>query len=256
MSQTHCLMSPAFQGGIRVLQAERVHKIGRGPQCDLLLTHEAVSRVHCTLEWRDGVFVVVDKSANGTYINGQKMVMDTPLADEDVVVVGPFQLRYRLFAGSIAVAQAEAELQCRETVGPGQTPLIGGSAAFGGAFKGMDLVELCQFLNFNAKDGVLWIRGGQFEGEIEFRGGDVVDAKGERCAESLADDEIAAWARGEDLKIQPEALQGLPAARRLLQQSTGMFSFEPGAPTDKPTLIATQKLLVDLMRELDETQIR
>lgn len=42
--------------------------IGRGPQCDLHCKTALASRVHATLEFRRGKFLLTDQSSNGTYV--------------------------------------------------------------------------------------------------------------------------------------------------------------------------------------------
>ena len=42
--------------------------IGRGSGSDLLIDSKAASRKHARIEYRDGDFVLVDRSTNGTYI--------------------------------------------------------------------------------------------------------------------------------------------------------------------------------------------
>lgn len=44
--------------------------IGRGRQCDLVVEHEFASRVHALIEYRRGRFILIDQSANGTYVDG------------------------------------------------------------------------------------------------------------------------------------------------------------------------------------------
>ncbi|NQZ06108.1 MAG: adenylate/guanylate cyclase domain-containing protein [Algicola sp.] len=45
--------------------------IGRGKQCDLIVNTDLASRVHLVIEYHRGKFVIIDKSSNGTYIQGQ-----------------------------------------------------------------------------------------------------------------------------------------------------------------------------------------
>ncbi len=49
-------------------------RVGRGPDCDLVLTDPSVSRVHIVLERREGRWHFQDQgSENGTYLDGQWM---------------------------------------------------------------------------------------------------------------------------------------------------------------------------------------
>ena len=42
--------------------------MGRDPANDLVVDDEWVSRVHASIEYRKGYFVLVDRSTNGTYL--------------------------------------------------------------------------------------------------------------------------------------------------------------------------------------------
>ncbi len=42
--------------------------IGRSSQCDLVVNHARASRLHARVEYRDGNFVLVDQSGNGTFV--------------------------------------------------------------------------------------------------------------------------------------------------------------------------------------------
>jgi adenylate cyclase len=42
--------------------------IGRGEECSLVVADTEASRLHCTIERRQGKFVLVDQSTNGTYV--------------------------------------------------------------------------------------------------------------------------------------------------------------------------------------------
>lgn len=42
--------------------------VGRSSQCDLVVNHKLASRLHARIEYRDGNFVLVDQSGNGTFV--------------------------------------------------------------------------------------------------------------------------------------------------------------------------------------------
>ena len=43
--------------------------LGRDPECALVIRNPHASRHHCQIEWRDKIFVLIDKSTNGTHIS-------------------------------------------------------------------------------------------------------------------------------------------------------------------------------------------
>ncbi|MQQ10113.1 type VI secretion system-associated FHA domain protein TagH [Epibacterium sp. SM1979] len=71
--------------------------VGRGAGCDLVLPDpdQQLSRNHCVIEDHNGNVVVVDLSANGTFLNYAKIPLGrtpTPLNNGDVLCVGNYEL--------------------------------------------------------------------------------------------------------------------------------------------------------------------
>jgi adenylate cyclase len=61
--------------------------IGRGPDCELVISDPKASRQHCTVERREDRFVLQDHSTNGTYVtaDGEKEIL---LQREDLTLSG------------------------------------------------------------------------------------------------------------------------------------------------------------------------
>lgn len=78
--------------------------IGRSPQCDVVIQHEAMSRKHCLLEVKQGEIFVTDLgSSNGVSIEGQRIPVNTPT---------PYQTYFSLSFGavqSISIGLEEAK---------------------------------------------------------------------------------------------------------------------------------------------------
>jgi pSer/pThr/pTyr-binding forkhead associated (FHA) protein len=71
-----------------------VTHIGRGLAADLRLDESSVSRRHAILvQRRSGSRVLDDRSSNGTFVNGRR-VMQANLQNGDVLVLGRVVLRY------------------------------------------------------------------------------------------------------------------------------------------------------------------
>ena len=68
--------------------------IGRGG--DLRLSDGRVSRRHARIVAADGAFLLEDLSANGTFINDEKMAETRRLAHGDRIRVGPFKMQFLL----------------------------------------------------------------------------------------------------------------------------------------------------------------
>ncbi len=70
--------------------------MGRSPSNDIVLKDSKISRQHCTINFREGNFVIVDlKSANGILINNKK-VEEAILKDGDEIRVGGFKFQFSL----------------------------------------------------------------------------------------------------------------------------------------------------------------
>jgi len=63
-------------------------RLGRSPECDLVMPVPSVSKVHAEVRWEDGRWWLVDlQSRNGTYVNGQK-ITKAPLPSSCHVELG------------------------------------------------------------------------------------------------------------------------------------------------------------------------
>ena len=61
-------------------------KVGRRPQLQLTLPSECVSKEHAVINLRDDQLYVSDlDSTNGTYINGERVLEETPLNEGDII---------------------------------------------------------------------------------------------------------------------------------------------------------------------------
>lgn len=93
--------------------------IGRAPSSDILLSKDKLtSRRHATIHYANGVYTLVDeRSANGTFVNGQQLEEKTPYAlqNGDRVAIGEYEL---IFHSNIA-GQADIESMPTMMVSPG-----------------------------------------------------------------------------------------------------------------------------------------
>ncbi len=65
--------------------------IGRLPDCELVLNHPTVSRLHAGMKEVDGQFYVFNLSpSNSTTVNGRLVEEREALADGDIIQIGPF----------------------------------------------------------------------------------------------------------------------------------------------------------------------
>ena len=76
------------QSGVRI-PIEDVLVMGRSPDADFLLDDPYASEFHLRLALKDGQVVLSDLgSTNGTYLNGRRITVPTPLSKGDAVQVG------------------------------------------------------------------------------------------------------------------------------------------------------------------------
>lgn len=86
--------------------------IGRGASNDLVLPDpdQMLSRNHCAIEDHNGNVVVVDLSANGTFLNYSKIPLGrtpTPLNNGDVLCIGNYELLVEIHAALASAAIPE-----------------------------------------------------------------------------------------------------------------------------------------------------
>ena len=73
---------------------KRVLTVGRNVDCDVYLGHESISRNHATIEKKgETEFFLTDLgSLNGTYVNGRRVNGRTKVSQNDIIIIGRFQL--------------------------------------------------------------------------------------------------------------------------------------------------------------------
>ncbi len=83
--------------------------IGRSPHSDWSLPDPKnyVSSTHCEIDYRDGAYILIDKSTNGTSINESKERLAGPhtLQDGDLIVIGHYRIRATTKGGASAASQ-------------------------------------------------------------------------------------------------------------------------------------------------------
>ena len=85
--------------------------LGRAASNQVALPDERVSRRHAIIHSQGAEeFCLVDLgSRNGTYLNGLRLIQPTQLQNNDLIQVGPFQLRFRLGTpGDLAHEETQA----------------------------------------------------------------------------------------------------------------------------------------------------
>lgn len=92
-------LTPKLQ---RVVDILAPLSVGRSPDCNVQLLSRAVSRRHAGFEPRpDGIYVYDLGSANGIKVNNEKVQGNHCLIDNDVVLVGDVNIRFRNASRSV-----------------------------------------------------------------------------------------------------------------------------------------------------------
>lgn len=81
------------------------NRIGRGQGCDIHVEEKYISRNHATLRNEGDCIVICDNnSANGTYVNGEKVISPITLKPHDKIRFGK-----TIFEFSVSQLEATAE---------------------------------------------------------------------------------------------------------------------------------------------------
>jgi pSer/pThr/pTyr-binding forkhead associated (FHA) protein len=92
--------------GTRLLVKTPIVNIGRADYNDLIIPDESVSTSHAKLQRREGVWVLVDlESTNGTFVDGERIKTDTPIAPGTMVRFGDIQLVFEPTDDAMGVAK-------------------------------------------------------------------------------------------------------------------------------------------------------
>ena len=92
--------------GQRLFVRTPVVNIGRAEYNDLVLPDESVSTTHAKLQRREGVWVLVDlESTNGTFVDGERVVREAPLAPGATVRFGDVALVFEPTDDAAGVAK-------------------------------------------------------------------------------------------------------------------------------------------------------
>ena len=79
------------------LKEHRLVAVGRDDQCTFQILDEEISRRHLQIRFDqdDSRHYAVDmRSANGVYVNGNRLTQDVALVEGDIIQIGRTQIRY------------------------------------------------------------------------------------------------------------------------------------------------------------------
>jgi type VI secretion system FHA domain protein len=89
-------------------------RIGRSPHMDWCLPdpRSYISSAHCEIQYRDGAYLLVDRSTNGTFVNRSPSRLTAPhqIVDGDVILIGHYEIEARLEQGRGASVEEPASV--------------------------------------------------------------------------------------------------------------------------------------------------
>ena len=201
-------------------------RIGRGADCEVVLPHGAVSRLHAQLWWSGSAYLLRDDgSLNGTYVN-RRRVNQVELRHGDRLRIGPFTLKF--VASQVPALPAPVQWADTEmlTGVAAKEPAV----ALSGRIEEMELSEVVQFVGMSRKTGVLKVRAPDSSGTLVFQDGELIDA-------TSAD------------------RNGEAAVFELLKLREGSFEFFlHSSPPTRTIQRSTLHLLLETHRLMDEAQ--
>jgi hypothetical protein len=101
--------------------------VGRAPNADIRLDSDQVSRRHLEISVRGAVLIVKDlESANGTYINGRRLIGSAAIEPGDVLDLGDVKMRYEM-QGANRTDSPEESLRRTQTFGVVDGPVNTGN---------------------------------------------------------------------------------------------------------------------------------
>ncbi|MHC4777108.1 MAG: FHA domain-containing protein [Planctomycetota bacterium] len=210
------------------LDRECALTFGRARSNDVIFPVSDVSREHAEFSWEGDTFAVRGMdSANGTFVNKVR-VHKRGLKDGDVVQIGPYELKFRAYRGSLEDLHLAPREETEGTRYMDREKLLGKSSTFSGKIGEVRMDEVIQLIDFNKKTGVLEIEAESRLGEFHFD-------------------------RGQILHAEFHHTQGLVAMARALSLKDGKFYFRAGKHDCEQTLFdPTATILFNATKRLDE----
>ncbi|MCI0342442.1 MAG: FHA domain-containing protein [Planctomycetales bacterium] len=158
------------------LRKEKPIRIGRGPDNDVVLPSDLVSRHHAEIRPANGAPLVVDLgSRNGTLL-GEKKVLEAPLQEGSRIRVGPFYLVLRRYipGETRKIKKDRSALLEKSTVDAGFFEEV---TALEGELSQMAPRDVLRILGESRKTGVLEIRAPEGEARVVVVEGEPRDAR-------------------------------------------------------------------------------
>lgn len=200
-----------------------VVRLGRSRDCDLVLPHESVSRVHAEIRSLGIQLVIEDRSTYGTTVNGKRIVSHE-LEPGDLISVGPYQITVRETRAQRSMDAATTKpfrLQAKS------------AEAMQGRLDKVSLSEIFQQIELNRKTGTLKV----FDDEAEETG-------------------VLVTYEGRPMYAEMGELKDEEALMCMLRLASGSYSFLSKVEAGDATMEGKRSLtgiLLEVGRQMDES---
>jgi pSer/pThr/pTyr-binding forkhead associated (FHA) protein len=201
---------------------------GRSDECDLVLPHKEVSRVHGLIKVRGKTLVVYEDegSSNGSYLNGRR-ISSSSLKVGDTLTLGPYEVSIRSNEEMAAPSAGESTASTKAfqlTAGRNDP-----NAVMSGNLREIPLGELFQALEFNKRTGTLTVLTPKLKGTL------VVS-------------------KGQPISCEFGKLNGRDAVLAMMSFSKGNFSLASSVPEglERTMSCTLTSLLFEASRQKDE----
>ena len=118
---------------LKIPESKDVVVIGRGDDNDIVIDSPQISRVHAVLRRRDGGWFLEDVgSANGTFVNGERLTNPRQISSQDIVGFGSYMLRldpdggvlHKEYQGEIMLRAENVSVDVKDPKSPGGSKRI------------------------------------------------------------------------------------------------------------------------------------
>lgn len=150
------------------LGPKRTVTMGRGPDCDLILPHPTVSRVHAVIRVLGRQLVFEDRSSYGSFLNARP-VSSAQLSVGDRIGIGPYEVR--VLAPDASEQESEGGEEHTQPLDFTSFRQVPAQAELLGSLERVSLLEILQTIELHGKSGTLKVTSGSLAGELTVREG-------------------------------------------------------------------------------------
>ena len=190
-----------FKGKV-TLDPARTITVGRTPKNDIVISSLTVSRVHASINFEGGSFVIKDlKSQNGTFLNGS-LIKQAKLKNGDIIKIGGYPITVHKVeqeeqSNDVTLQDFEDMMSSTIDMRREAFSLMVGNVR--GDLSSLGIDEIVQIIEVNKKTGALTLTGPEnvpISGTVYFCEGEAVHAEYDNVSGQEAATELLQMTRG------------------------------------------------------------